>query len=131
MAETTFIGNCNLFLEGQADQVLLAGMSSLSRRLGKTAETLDLNSITLVPSGGASQIPYLVYLARGRDVDKPAVIVLLDGDDAGKDASRQLARGYRGKRLVKNDLVLSLDALDLATLDLSWVKRLSALSWLV
>jgi len=117
VAETTFIGNCNLFLEGQADQVLLAGMSSLSRRLGKTAETLDLNSITLVPSGGASQIPYLVYLARGRDVDKPAVIVLLDGDDAGKDASRQLARGYRGKRLVKNDLVLSLDALDLATLD--------------
>jgi hypothetical protein len=117
VAETTFIGNCNVFLEGQADQVLLAGMSSLSRRLNKAAETLDLNSVTLVPSGGASQIPYLVYLARGRDVDKPAVIVLVDGDDAGKDAARQLARGYRGKRLVKDDLVFSLDGVDVATVD--------------
>lgn len=117
VAETTFIGNCNVFLEGQADQVLLAGMSSLSRRLDRAEETLDLNSVTLVPAGGASQIPYLVYLARGRDVDKPAVIVLVDGDDAGNDAVRQLARGYRGKRLVKDDLVLSLDALDVATLD--------------
>jgi hypothetical protein len=118
VAETTFIGNCNVFLEGQADQVLLAGMSSLSRRLDKAAETLDLNSLTLVPSGGASQIPYLVYLARGRDVDRPAVIVLVDGDDAGKEAARQLARGYRGRRLVKDDFVFSLDRLDVATLDI-------------
>lgn len=117
VAETTFIGNCNVFLEGQADQVLLAGFSSLSRRLDKGAETLDLNSLTLVPSGGASQIPYLVYLARGRDVDKPAVIVLVDGDDAGKNAVRELARGYRGKRLVKEELVFRLDSLDVSSLD--------------
>lgn len=119
VAETTFIGNCNVFLEGQADQVLLAGLSSLSRRLNRSAETLDLNSLTLVPSGGASQIPYLVYLARGRDVDKPAVIVLLDGDDGGADAAKQLKRGYRGKRLLNDEFVFILSDLESPALKIS------------
>jgi len=119
VAETTFIGNCNLFLEGQADQVLLAGFSSLSRRLNKPAETLDLNTITLVPAGGASHIPDLVYLARGRDVDKPAVIVLLDGDQAGREAAQELHRGYRRKRLVKDELVFTLSSMDIAELHVS------------
>lgn len=118
VAETTFIGNCNLFVEGQADQVLLAGLSSLSLRLGKSAETLDLNDLTLVPSGGASQIPYLVYLARGRDIDKPAVIVLVDGDHAGLDSVRELERGYRGKRLVDKKHILNLSDIDLDELSI-------------
>ncbi|OYO21873.1 hypothetical protein CGZ93_07965 [Enemella dayhoffiae] len=129
VAETTFIGNCNLFVEGQADQVLLAGMSSLSLRLRKQAETLDLNTLTLVPAGGASHIPYLVYLARGRDIDKPAVIVLLDGDKAGEDAKRELQRGYRKKRLVADRHVLHLGdlPLDQLSIDTDGVRDLEDL----
>jgi predicted ATPase len=106
VAETTFISNCNLMLEGQADQVLLAGISSLARRFGTTGQTLDLNRLSLVPSGSAEHIPYMVYLARGRDVDTPAVVVLLDGDDEGKKIADELHLGYRDRRYVDDEFVI-------------------------
>lgn len=106
VAETTFIGNCNLMLEGQADQVLLAGISSFARRQGTTGETLDLNSLSLVPSGSAEHIPYMVYLARGRDVDTPAVVVLLDGDEEANRIADELRKGYRGKKYVDDAFVI-------------------------
>ncbi len=69
VAETSFIGGSNLFVEGTADQVLLAGTSSLLRAHGAgRLDTLDLNKVRIVPAGSASSVPYLVYLARGRDV---------------------------------------------------------------
>lgn len=112
VAETTFISNCNLMLEGPADQVLLAGMSArLRRTAGDSRAHLDLNSVTLVPAGGATNIPYLVYLARGRDVDKPAVIVLLDSDPEGDLAVAELKRGPKGRSLLKDEFVLQLGAL--------------------
>lgn len=119
VAETTFIGNCNLMLEGQADQVLLAGLSSLARRLGTKDTTLDLNTLTLVPAGGAEHIPYMVYLARGRDVDKPAVTVLLDSDSAGDKQVAELKKGYRDKKLIDDDFVVQIGDLDHAGLVIS------------
>nr|WP_275585554.1 AAA family ATPase [Blastococcus saxobsidens] len=123
VAETTFIGHCNLMLEGQADQVLLAGISSLCRRLGRTGASLDLNELSLVPAGGAEHIPYMVYLARGRDVDTPAVIVLLDSDDEADGIAAELHLGYRETQLVDDDLVIQVGTLgqddDPAALDLS------------
>ena len=106
VAETTFISNCNLMLEGQADQVLLAGISSLARRAGSTGATLNLNSLSLVPSGSAEHIPYMVYLARGRDVDTPAVVVLLDGDGEADGIREELRKGYRDKKYVDDDYVI-------------------------
>jgi len=113
VGETTFIGNCNLMVEGPSDQILIAGMSAVLRddRVAKT-ENLDLNDVTLVPAGSASQIPYMVYLARGRDVERPAVVVLLDGDAAGDDARRELGGGgRRGRRLIEDRYVLQLSDL--------------------
>jgi len=52
-----------------------------------------------------------VYLARGRDVDQPAVIVLLDGDRSGDDARKKLRRGPHGKPLIDDDFVLQLNQL--------------------
>lgn len=108
VGETAFIGNCNLMLEGPSDQVLLAGISNwLTQRGASNLYRLDLNNLTLVPAGSASAVPYLVYLARGRDVQKPAVIVLLDGDEAGNEARKALQRGgARNRRLVDDKLVL-------------------------
>ncbi|MFZ1919987.1 MAG: hypothetical protein WAU58_20650, partial [Terriglobales bacterium] len=66
-------------VEGTADQVLLAGAATFLKARGASDfQTLDLNRLTIVPAGSATHIPYLVYLARGRDYEKPAVIVLLD-----------------------------------------------------
>ncbi|MCO5798473.1 MAG: AAA family ATPase [Dolichospermum sp. OL03] len=110
LGETAFIGNCNLMVEGQGDQILIAGAAAYlcSCNVSKR-ETLDLNQITIVPAGGASQIPYLVYLARGRDVVQPAVIVLLDSDEGGNDAKKNLKRGgVKNKQLLPEDLILQI-----------------------
>ena len=112
VGETAFIGNCNLMVEGLADQVYLAGMSDLLNRDEQVASTdrLDLNHITLVPTGSASHVPYMVYLARGRDADKPAVVVLLDGDKAGSEAIKQLKRGGpHRKQLIRPEYILQVN----------------------
>ena len=110
VGETAFIGNCNLMLEGLADQIYLAGMSELLNREGvASTERLDLNRITLVPAGSASHVPYMTFLARGRDANKPAVIVLLDGDQEGDRAASDLRRGGpRKKQLIEPKYVLQL-----------------------
>ena len=110
VGETAFIGNCNLMLEGLADQVYLAGMSELLNRAGvASTECLDLNRITLVAAGSASHVPYMTFLARGRDTNKPAVIVLLDGDKEGDCAAKALQRGGpRNKQLVRPEYVVQL-----------------------
>ncbi|GAT88212.1 hypothetical protein [Paenarthrobacter nicotinovorans] len=114
VAETTFISNCNLMLEGMSDQVLLAGMASHLTRLGVPAmENLDLNKVTLVPAGSAGHIPYMVYLARGRDVEKPAIVVLLDSDAAGDLAKNQLKKGGpKGNQLLDPRFVVQLANVD-------------------
>ncbi|NET44270.1 AAA family ATPase [Okeania sp. SIO2B3] len=111
LGETTFIGNCNLMVEGVADQILIAGASTHLFRKGasKEIETLDLNQITIVPTGSASHIPYMVYLARGRDKEQPAVIVLLDSDEAGNNAKKALKRGGANrKELLKESFILQI-----------------------
>lgn len=112
IAETTFISNCNLMLEGQADQVLLAGISSLARRSESTGPTLNLNSLSLVPSGSAEHIPYMVYLARGRDVDTPAIVVLLDGDGEADGIRQELKKGYRDKKYIDDEFVIQSSDID-------------------
>lgn len=87
VAETTFISSCNLLLEGQADPILLAGASAVARVVAPTGNALDLNTLTLVPCGGAGNVPYMVHLARGRDEDKPAVLVMVDNDRDGLAAA--------------------------------------------
>lgn len=108
VGETVFIGHCNLMVEGLSDQILLAGVASHLRSLGVSdLQTLDLNQITIVPAGSVSHIPYLVYLARGRDMERPAVIVLLDSDGSGNDAKQALLRGGpRRKQLLLADYIL-------------------------
>ncbi|NEO84860.1 MAG: AAA family ATPase [Spirulina sp. SIO3F2] len=114
VGETTFIGNCNLMVEGLSDQIVIAGATTYLRSRGNAnLETLDLNQVTIVPSGSASHIPYLVYLARGRDVEQPAVIVLLDSDSSGNNAKKQLLgkSGQHRRPLLKEDFILQLSDL--------------------
>ena len=111
VGETTFIGNCNLMVEGLSDQILIAGATTYLRGNNiSNLETLDLNQITIVPSGSASHIPYLVYLARGRDVEQPAVIVLLDSDNSGNEAKKKLLiKGKQQKKpLLKETFILQI-----------------------
>ncbi len=108
VAETAFIGGDNLFIEGIADQILIAGMNARIRRAGTApSKCLDLNQVTLVPGG--SNVPYMLYLARGRDQYKPACAVLLDSDTAGETARAQIRRGgAKGRPTVTDDLIVML-----------------------
>ena len=108
VAETAFIGGDNLFVEGISDQVLLAGMNARLLRQGTPpSQCLDLNQVTIVHGG--SNVPYMLYLARGRDQIKPACAVLLDGDRAGDTMRKQINRGgARGKPTVSDDLIVGL-----------------------
>ncbi|MBD2410916.1 OLD family endonuclease [Nostoc calcicola FACHB-389] len=111
IGETVFIGNCNLMVEGIGDQILIAGAATYLRANGVSSlETLDLNQITIVDSGGATQIYYMVYLACGRHVEQIAVIVLLDSDQSGNDAKKQLlGKGGQHRRpLLKEKFILQL-----------------------
>ncbi len=119
VGETVFMGNCNIVVEGVSDQVLLAGMSALLDIGGKDYdERLDLNRVTLVPAGGAQNVYYITYLARGRGVEKPAVVVLLDGDSAGDDAVRELTQKRKGqKRILKEDYILQIKTDDIDDLE--------------
>ncbi|WP_204105312.1 MULTISPECIES: AAA family ATPase [Spirulina sp. CCY15215] len=112
VGETAFIGNCNLIVEGNSDQILIAGAATYLRSLNNVSEleNLDLNHVTIVPVGGASHVPYLVYLARGRDVEQPPVVVLLDSDKSGNDAKKDLKKGgfLKKKELLKEKFVLQI-----------------------
>lgn len=112
VAETAFIGGSNLFVEGIADQVLLAGLTSYLRRdVNKSPlQTVDLNEVTIVPAGSAGAIPYMVYLARGRDQVHPPCVVLLDGDTSGRDAHKALGRGgARNKGVLDARFIVRID----------------------
>ncbi|MBM2715115.1 AAA family ATPase [Mesorhizobium caraganae] len=108
VGETAFVGSVNLLVEGITEQVLLAGASRAIRKLGaRENDSLDLNSIVIVPCGSASHVPYMVHLVRGRDAEKPPVVVLVDSDSAGDDAVKALKRKPLSS-LLSSDLVLQL-----------------------
>lgn len=116
VGETAFIGACNLLVEGVADQILISGAARLTRSIGDgvESETLDLNRMVIVPCGSASQIPYMLYLIRGRDADKPPVIALLDSDPSGDAAARLMRKDHkRMKRLIDKAYVIQLGELPL------------------
>lgn len=110
VAETAFIGGSNLFVEGPADQIVLAGMSNYRlRRQAPPSECFDLNSTTVVPCGGSDSVPYMTYLARGRGETKPPCVALLDGDVAGRAAIARLKKiEVNNKRVLADDFVVDL-----------------------
>jgi predicted ATPase len=119
VAETAFIGGKNLIVEGSADQVMLAGMSNALRvRRPDVARMLDLNEVTIVPAGSADSVPYIAYLARGRDPIKPPCVALLDGDSAGRMAVEKIRRSEANRKPV-------LDAKFVVCLD-TWATKRAA-----
>ena len=83
----------------------------LSQGDAPASSYLDLNTMTLVPAGSASHVPFVTYLARGRDADKPAVVVLVDGDEEGDNAVKVLRRGGpRYRRLLREKYIVQLSS---------------------
>ncbi len=110
VGESAFVGSVNLIVEGAADQILLAGTANLTRQRspGIMDDTLDLNRLTIVLGGSASELAFSVYRVRGQGADKPPVVVLLDGDTPGLTAKRQFSEDKQLRRLIKPESVLDL-----------------------
>lgn len=126
VAETVYISQCNLMVEGPVDQVLLAGASTHLLRSGESKlTTLNLNEITIVPAGGTGNVPYMTYLARSRDREQAAVIVLMDSDSDGDKAKLQLTKeeyGWQKTPLLKERYVLQIG--DLRELGVNFPEKL-------
>lgn len=124
VGETAFVGSANLLVEGITEQVLLAGAARAIRKAGSPEnESLDLNGMVIVPCGSASHVPYMVHLVRGRDAEKPPVVVLLDSDTAGDDAVKLLKRKPLSG-LLAGDLVLQLGKVGQDVADIAEIEDL-------
>lgn len=118
-ADATFIGTCNLLVEGPADLILFSGISAGIKRAARAFPTLDLNALTLVPVHGAGNYRYLVHLTRSRDLDRPAIVVLLDSDKAGDRAGADLSKlqnGFGDKPVFNTDLIFAINQLPISVL---------------
>ena len=115
VGETAFVASVNLLVEGQSDQIMLVGAARAIRRRhpGVENDTLDLNRLVIVPCYGASQVPYMVYLIRGRDADKPPVVALLDSDEEGDNAVKVMREDEKFRSLIGRRFILQLGELDL------------------
>lgn len=118
-ADTVFIGNSNLLVEGPADQIIFSAMSAaMSASIGRW-NTLNLNRLTMVPVHGASQYRYMLHLTRSSGLDRPAVVVLLDSDQAGLDARKDLEKGFGDKPIIDPKFIIQIRDLPGAELKLS------------
>lgn len=127
-ADTAFIGTCNLLVEGPADLILFSSISAAMKRADVPLPTLDLNELTMVPVHGATNYRYSVHLTRSRDLDRPAIVVLLDSDGAGDRAGvdlDKLENGFGEKPLFEKDLILAIDELPMSdlTVDVSEIHE--------
>ncbi|NEP10054.1 MAG: AAA family ATPase [Symploca sp. SIO2C1] len=127
VAETVYIGQCNLMVEGPVDQVILAGAATLLLKEGASQkiETLNLNEITIVPAGGTGNVPYMTYLACSRDEEQAAVIVLLDSDSDGAKAVSELTEkkyGLQQTQLLNKKYVIQIG--DLKNLGVKFPAKL-------
>lgn len=97
IAQSLFIGNRNILLEGTSDFIYLSVMSS---HLGTLKRTVLPSNARLLPAGGATNIPTFIALLGG-SLD---IVVLLDGDAQRQKIDNAIAVG----RLKKSN-VLSID----------------------
>ena len=86
VAQSLFIGNQNVLVEGVSDFIYL---TTISDRLGTESRTHLVPSARLLPAGGASSIPTFIALL-GSQLD---IVVLLDGNTNRDRIANVIAQG--------------------------------------
>jgi predicted ATPase len=84
LSQTLFVGNANLVIEGITDFWILSSVNAHLRAAGKVTIPDEL---VITPAGGAPRVSYMVALLVSERLD---VLVLLDDDDAGRRAKKEL-----------------------------------------
>ncbi|WP_236904600.1 ATP-dependent nuclease [Collimonas fungivorans] len=87
-AQSLFIGQKNVVVEGVTDYWFLSTMSTLLIDAGESGLDDDL---VITPAGGASKVAYLATLLSGQELK---VVALLDSDEEGLKAQKQLVHNW-------------------------------------
>lgn len=87
-AQSLFIGQKNLVVEGVTDFWFLSTLSTL---LGEAGEAGLAEDLVVTPAGGASKVAYLATLLLGQELK---VAALLDSDEEGLKAQKQLVHNW-------------------------------------
>lgn len=87
-AQSLFVGQKNLVVEGVTDFWFLSTLSALLIEAGETGLPEDL---VVTPAGGASKVAYLATLLLGQELK---VAALLDSDEEGLKAQKQLVHNW-------------------------------------
>ena len=97
-AQTLFMGATNLVLEGLTDQLLLNEIIRALIEPETAHEFLDLNSVVVVSADGAPNIEKILEASQWGEEPIPATVVLVDGDEAGWKAIRDITGQSKGKK---------------------------------
>lgn len=87
-AQSLFVGQNNVVVEGVTDFWFLSTMSTMLSDAGESGLSDDL---VVTPAGGASKVAYVATLLRGQDLK---VAALLDSDAEGEKAQQHLVRNW-------------------------------------
>jgi energy-coupling factor transporter ATP-binding protein EcfA2 len=79
VGQVAFVGNCNLILESNAHQILLANVAQYLTLLPgiSSEETLDLNRFTIISAEKSENINDLLYFLRGQDIERPLTLAVV------------------------------------------------------
>lgn len=105
-AQSLFVGQRNLVVEGVTDFWFLTTLSTLLKEAGEPGLPEEL---VVTPAGGASKVAYISTLLAGQ---KLKVAALLDSDTEGLAARKQLVHNWL---LKEGDVLLLADVLGIAT----------------
>ena len=96
-AQTLFMGETNVVLEGPSDQFLLAELNRIFVMNRDPAPFLDLTSIVIMSAESAPGVAELLRASKWGDERIPATVVLFDGDEEGL-RQRNRVTGKSGKK---------------------------------
>jgi hypothetical protein len=118
VGESALISNCNLIVESVADKILIAGVSTYLNSLKEISpdETLDLNKFTIISAEVSDNIYDLLYLMRGKDIEKPAMMVLMKSNQENKKSNQE-----------NNKILEKLDKMEESILDKKFILQITDL----
>ena len=114
-AQTLFMGEANVIVEGPTDQFILSELTRLFASQEGMDDLLDLNSIVLMSADSAPGVEKILRASRWADEQLPATVVVFDNDDEGqlqRDRVVGKSKKMRGqKKLIDESFALTINQL--------------------
>ncbi|QDT49663.1 hypothetical protein Pan258_37180 [Symmachiella dynata] len=112
-AQTLFMGEANVVLEGPSDQFLIIELIRLFAQLRKSPPLLDLSSIVVMSAESAPGVEKILAASRWGDERIPATVVLFDSDEEGQRQRERITGNAKIQKLIDDNFVVSIsDAID-------------------